>query len=240
MLHTLSATAEFGGKKDTAAALKALGTAASTGGDISELASKAWQYSASREQLRAGHLRRRDEWAHQGNQVLAELRQIDKQILAQKIRLQIAGKEIENQQLQIDESRAVDEFLHTKYSNAELYDWMRGEISAMLHSAYRMALDLARRAEHAAARELGLPVFNLIRNDYWSRRRNGLLAGEQLNQDLKRLEVKFMQANKREHEMTKHVSLRMLNPSALVDLIAKGTCKFELPEWLFDMDMPGH
>ena len=54
-----------------------------------------------------------------------------------------------------------------------------------------------------------------------------------------------MDQNRREYELTKHISLRRLNPKALVNLRIKDThghcrCDFELPEWLFDLDTPGH
>lgn len=46
--------------------------------------------------------------------------------------------------------------------------------------------------------------------------------------------------NKRELELTKHVSLRQLNPVALLTLKATGTCQVTIPEWLYDLDCPGH
>ena len=50
----------------------------------------------------------------------------------------------------------------------------------------------------------------------------------------------YLEQNKREYELTKHVSLRQLNPLALLELKATGTCEVSLPEWLFDLDGPGH
>lgn len=38
----------------------------------------------------------------------------------------------------------------------------------------------------------------------------------------------------------KQISLRQLNPLALVELCETGRCEFSLPEILFDMDYPGH
>ena len=46
--------------------------------------------------------------------------------------------------------------------------------------------------------------------------------------------------NKRELELTNHVSLRQLNPLALLTLKATGTCQVTIPEWLYDRDCPGH
>jgi Tc toxin complex TcA C-terminal TcB-binding domain len=116
---------------------------------------------------------------------------------------------------------------------------------------YRMALALARQAQRAAERELGMKRLQLdiIRNDHWNSQREGLLAAEKLQHDLKRLEVEYLDKNRREFELTKHISLRRLDPSALVNLRITqkddedrniNRCEFELPEWLFDLDTAGH
>lgn len=209
-------------------------------GEALDVASRGHQNVATRESTQAGHQRRRDEWTHQSKQALAELRSIDRQIQAQEIRRDIANRELRNHEAQIAESRQVDAFLRDKFSNADLYAWMRGELLSLLKSTYRMVLALARRAEFAHARELGVTPFNLIGSDHWSDRRTGLLAAEHLVHDLKKLDLRQLELQRREHEMTKHVSLRMLDPQALIKLITAGSCDFELPEWLFDMDMPGH
>jgi len=49
-----------------------------------------------------------------------------------------------------------------------------------------------------------------------------------------------MEANsKREFEIIKHISISLLDPLALIQLRNTGTCNFEIPEVLFDMDFPG-
>src|SRR5260370_1456700 len=45
---------------------------------------------------------------------------------------------------------------------------------------------------------------------------------------------------KGEVELTRHVSLRQLNPLALLALKLTGTCQVTIPEWLYDRDCPGH
>ena len=220
--------------------LRAVGTGLSTTGDMFDLVSRGWQHGASQESLMAGHYRRRDDWAFQSNQALRELRQIDRQMLANEIRISLAKKELENQQLQIEQTQAIDDFLHDKFSNVDLYDWMVQQLSAAHFAAYKLARELALRAQAAAARELGGAPLNVIGHGHWDGLRSGLLAGERLHQEVKRLEVTFLERNVREHEMTKHVSLRRLEPKALVALRLDRACEFELPEWLFDLDSPGH
>src|SRR4030095_11844620 len=65
-------------------------------------------------------------------------------------------------------------------------------------------------------------------------------AGDHLAYDLKRLDIAYLDGNIREYELTKHVSLVSLAPERLIDLKEGGHCEFEIPEWLFDLDTPGH
>lgn len=220
--------------------LSALASAGAATADAFRAISQIHQTSASRQATSAGHIRRRDEWAYQANQVLRELRQMDKQILANEIRIALTRAELHNHEAQIEQSEAIDTYLHEKFTSAELYDWMSSQLSNLHSAAYRMALNMARRAERAAAHELGVPALNLIRADYWNSRRSSLVAGERLHQDIKRLEIAYLEQNRREFELTKHVSLRRLNPLALLNLKATAACQFDIPEWLFDMDTPGH
>ena len=54
------------------------------------------------------------------------------------------------------------------------------------------------------------------------------------------MEAAYLDQNKREYELTRHVSLRQLDPLALLTLKATGVCEVTLPEWLYDLDNPGH
>src|SRR3989442_13494232 len=58
--------------------------------------------------------------------------------------------------------------------------------------------------------------------------------------DLKRNELAYHEKHKRELELIRHVSLRQLDPLALLTLKATGTCQVTIPEWLYDRDCPGH
>jgi hypothetical protein len=88
--------------------------------------------------------------------------------------------------------------------------------------------------------ELGLEKSNFIDYGYWDSLRKGLLAGERLSLDLKRMDSAYLEQNRREFEITKHVSLLALNPYALVGLRQLGKCEFEIPEVFYDFDLPGH
>jgi hypothetical protein len=70
--------------------------------------------------------------------------------------------------------------------------------------------------------------------------KKGLLAGEKLYFDLKRMEMAYHDLNQREYELSKSVGVRQLDPLALVRLRTTGRCTVTLPGELFDLDGPGH
>src|SRR5262249_39061868 len=155
-------------------------------------------------------------------------------IVAARIREQIALGELTNHRAQMEQAGEVEEFLTTKYTNQELYDWMVGQVSGVYFQAYQLAYELAKRAERAFRFELGLQDSNYIQFGYWDSLRKGLLAGERLTHDVKRMEAAYLEQHKREYEMTKHVSLTLLHPEALITLRETGSCFLELPEAIFD------
>lgn len=192
---------------------------------------------------RMGELgRRKDDWELQAQLAATELQQIDKQILAAEIRRSIAEQELSNHDRQIDNAREADDFLREKFSNQDLYQWMVGQVSGLYFQSYQLAYDVAKRAERCLQHELGLTGDDpaIIRFGSWDSLRKGLLAGDHLAQDLKRLEVAYLDRNKREFELVKHVSLLQLDPLALTKLKETGRCEFQLPEESFDLDYPGH
>ena len=169
-----------------------------------------------------------------------EIMQIDKQITAAEIRKKIAKQELSNHVKQIQNARQVEDFMRRKYTNQELYSWMIGRVSGIYFQSYQLAYDVAKRAETAYRFELGLEESNFIQFGYWDNLKRGLLAGERLYHDIKRMEVAYLDQNQREYKITKHVSLLRLDPLALAQLKQTGECFVSVQEALFDLDYPGH
>lgn len=187
----------------------------------------------------AGYERRMEEWDLQIELADQEMKQIDKQILGAMVRREIVAKEKDNLDLQIENAKQADAYMRNKYTNHELYNWLIGQVSGIYFQTYKMAYDLAKQAEKAFRFELGIEGSDYIKFGYWDNMRKGLLAGEKLHHDIKRLELAYLEKNKREYEITKHVSLAQLDPLALVRLCTTGITEFEIPEVVFDMDYPG-
>ena len=93
-----------------------------------------------------------------------------------------------------------------------------------LLQSYQLAYDIAQRAERCFRYELGLSDSSYVQFGYWDSLKKGLLSGEKLYYDLKRLEAAYYEQNRREYELAKHISLVQLDPVALLKLRQNGEC----------------
>jgi|GEM_PF-2733320 len=190
--------------------------------------------------INAGYDRRWDDWKLQERLAQKEIEQLNQQIAVAAIRLDIAQKELENHEKQIEHSEEVREFLQDKFTSRELYNWMSQQLSRTYNQLYKLAYEAARTAERTFEFELGTTGSGFIQFGYVDSLRQGLLAGEKLLHDVKRMDVAFYERHKRELEIQKPISLASFDAQALQDLREKGFCDFELPEVLFDLDFAGH
>jgi Tc toxin complex TcA C-terminal TcB-binding domain len=177
----------------------------------------------------------------QANNAGYEISSIDKQITSANIKIAMASKDIDLQQLQIDQAQEITNFLNSKYTNTELYTWMDGSTKTIFYSMYSEAFSLAKKAEKAFLFERPQNAgTEYIQPGYWDPTRDGLLSGENLLMALKKLESAQLEDRGYDYEVSKSISLRRLDPKALINLREQGSCQFSLPEVLFDMDFPGH
>lgn len=188
----------------------------------------------------AGYIRRTYDWTFQANLVIREIIQLDKQITSADIQLQIAEKELQNHHQQIENSKQTELFLKDKFTNQELYQWMKEQLFLVYKQSYNLAFEMAKKAEKAYQYEFGTDITNFIQYGYWDNSMQGLVAGEKLQLGLRQLENSFLNDNRRELELSKSVSLAMLNPLALIELRETGKCHLSLPEEVFDLDFQGH
>lgn len=227
----VGAAAYFGGQN-----LAAVSTAA--GRILSAIGS--WHaFRSSVAQKLAGFVWREQEHVYQCTSAALEIAQLDRQLIAAQIRLALAEKEKANHDLQVQQAVAVHEFLTTKYTDQELYGFLERETGQLFFRAYQLAYDLAKQAERCHRFELGVAESNYVQFGYWDSLRKGLLSGERLGLALRQLERAHLEQNRREYEVTRHVSLAQLDPRQLIELRETGRCEFTLPESLFDLDFPG-
>jgi hypothetical protein len=188
----------------------------------------------------ANYIRREQEWTLQANLAMKEIIQLDKQITSADIKIQIAQKELYNHKQQIEHLKEVELFLKDKFTNEELYQWMKEQLFAVYKQSYNMAYDMAKKVEKCYRFETGNEITSFINYGYWDNSMQGLIAGEKLQLALRQMEKAFLEENKRELELKKNVSLAIINPLALQQLRQTGKCTIAVPEELFDMDFQGH
>jgi hypothetical protein len=223
-------TISFGGS-NLGAAFQAM--ARSSQGTVSKLT-----YESTSAGRKGGFLRQLQDRVLQANTAGYEIKNIDKQILTQQIRINISEQEITNQQKQIDNALEVEDFLRNKYTNEDLYSWMQDSVRGLYYQAYTLAYDIAKRAEQVFRFERQADS-NFIQFGYWDAAHDGLLAGERLYIGLKQLEAAYQSERGYDFEVVKEISLRQVDPLALLQLRQTGVCEFDVPEVLFDMDLPG-
>ena len=131
----------FGGSPHAAAKWGGsfLANAANAASGVLNVLSTAASYEANRASILGGYDRRFDDWKLQERLAKKEIAQIEKQITAAEIRKEIAEADLKNHELQIDNSQKATDFMHTKFTNKELYDWMIGQISAVYFKSYQLA-----------------------------------------------------------------------------------------------------
>lgn len=223
--------AEIAGGKKASAALNIMGNAVlGTAGFMDR--------DASIFGTMASYKRRWDDWKLQEKLAEKEISQIEKQILAAQIRVKISEYELRNHEKQIDQAQSVKETMESKFSNEDLYTWMSDELNRSYNLLYDITYSAAKKAEKAFQFELGSRS-GFISPEIWDSTRKGLLAGQRLMVQLRQMDAAFIENNKREMEITKTVSLKLLGPKSLLELQETGKCTFELPEMLYDIDFPG-
>lgn len=165
---------------------------------------------------------------------------MDKQITSANIKIPISEKELAIHNTQIENSRQVELFLRDKFTSQELYLWMKEQLFTVYRQSFNMAYDMAKKVEKCCRFEIGNEATSFIQYGYWDNMHQGLCAGEKLHLALHELEKSYLEENRRELELTKSISISLLNPLALLELKTTGKCNINIPEELFDLDYQGH
>jgi hypothetical protein len=154
-------------------------------------------------------------------------------------RVAITQQEQQIAQLQKDFAVQVINFLSTKFTNKELYDWMARVLRRYYRDHLNFATVTGRMAQRALAFERQEPIA-IVAPYYAEREKRDLLAAEQLLTDINRLDQHRLATEKRRKELTKVISLVSVAPVELQQLRERGWLEFTTPLAWFDRDFPGH
>jgi hypothetical protein len=194
--------------------------------------------AASMATVQAGYCRRMNDWNRERDVANDELADIDGKITTAKAHHTFCQDDLTAHDQEITNAKAEYDFLYSKYTNQELYNWMVTQTSQTYLAAYKLAFDMAKKAERCYQLEIGSDATFISYG--FDTLKKGLTAADALQASLSAMQSAYLDNNKREYELTKHVSMRQLDPRSFLDLKATGKCTFQIPEAMFDLDYPGH
>lgn len=220
-------------------------------------ASALMQVCASNARTQAGQLdrsaqfqRRREDWLLAHEQAELEISQIDKQLqhlsqVQKGTRLQLRQAETT-----LSQARAVHDFFGKRFSQAQMYQWLNSQFSAMYFQAYDATLALCRETEACWRYETADFDRYFFQRNVWNASCRGLGAGEQLKVNLLQMQAGYVQRHQRDLEIRKTLSLRTLKQQDANSLTNKtwdeiktelqsGKCEFEMTHTMFESDYAG-
>lgn len=216
------------------------GDAINMGASIAEGLATILNQSATLASTVGEHQRRAEDWDFQQQLAQYDINEITQQMASVQTRIATSQQALAIHLKTIEQAKEEADFLKSKFSNKDLYQWMIGRISMVYFQSYSLALELALAAQATYHYELDRDD-DYITFSYWDSLYKGLLAGEGLMLSLAQLENAYVKNNPRRLELEKTISLRQQFPQ---DFIAfkqgskKGQLDFSLSQSLFDFDFP--
>ncbi|TXH36055.1 MAG: hypothetical protein E6Q92_11570 [Burkholderiaceae bacterium] len=207
-------------------------------GAVGALAS-AFDKAGSMLEHQGNYLVRQEDWQNSARVAQREVERADIEIKIAQIRQTIASEQLRVHGVRRQQSAAEEAYLRTKFTNQELFEWLAGQLRGLSRQVFNLAFEAARAAERCFNFELGA-IESFVRAGQWNDTRRGLLGAENLIADLRRMDSAYLQRNVRERELTEHLSLARLDPTALTELRMSGRCVIQVPEAVFDLHHPGH
>jgi hypothetical protein len=246
-LHGLAALTQLAGSLNPFGLFdKTSGTLAAAFAEAASAASTESQI----QQMHASFERRRQEWELSRGLADKDLQIAQVQITSARLQHQVAQQE---QQVAVDQlvhARAVAEFLATKFTNAELYDWMSGVLGKAYAFFLQQATALALLAQAQLAFERQELVSGFIVGDYWQVNsgqlgqtgpdRRGITGSVRLLQDIIRLDEHAFDTDRRKLHLTQIIAVSQFAAFELEQFRQTGVLTFATPQALFDSDFPGH
>lgn len=215
------------------------------------------QISAAKMKLQGEAERALQNWTMAKTEKANKAKTIEKKKITAEIKIDYAKKQVDKAEREIELKDEIYEHLAEKYTNKELYEWLKKEAGDILKTLFQLALKVARKAEKCYHFEIGdsdedsknAKTFIHGSGSYWDSLHSGLLAGEKLLADLHAMEIAYLENDKKEIEITRPVSLWELEnrqgsndlnspQDPLTMLQGSGACEFIIPEKLFSLDFP--
>jgi hypothetical protein len=198
---------------------------------------------------------RKQEWRFQLELSNQDVIISDQEIVLASDRVEIVTQEKVISELQASNAKDTIEFLSTKFTNVNLYDWMSGILEEVYRFFLQQATSTAKLSENQLAFERQEVPPAYIQSDYWTAPsdgtgssslnapaldRKGLTGSARLLQDIYQLDQYAFNTNKRKLQLSKTLSLAILAPAEFQRFRETGVMIFATPMEMFDRDFPGH
>lgn len=206
--------------------------------------------------MKADFARRKKEWNQQKKLADFDAQALGVQLQQANLHVQIKQEDASLTSLAIDHAQSVVDFLVTKFTNAELFEWMSRILQGLYAEQLQRATVTARLAQQQLAFDL-LQSVDIIQTNYWNipvqnalpgsspsgagtTDRKGLTGAERLLADLEQLDTIAAQQTTRKLQLTRTISLATVAPGDFQRLKETGEMWFQTTEQDFDQEFPGH
>ena len=150
-------------------------------------------------------------WEMQKTAKANQIKAVQKKKTTAEIKIDYAKKQLENYEREIELKDEMYEHLSEKYTNKDLYTWLKKETGSVYKMLFQLAAKVARKAEKCYHFEIGdtdenpktAKTFIKGCGSYWDGLHSGLLAGEKLLADLHAMEVAYLENDRNELEITR-------------------------------------
>jgi hypothetical protein len=237
----------------TGATLGLLGDPGGTLGHMLQAEGGVASSAAQFAQTKAGFERRKQEWELNRSLASKDIDIANRQVAAAQTQHGIAEADRQVAIVQMNHAAAVAEFLATKFTNADLYEFMSGVLGRVYQFFLQQATAVARLAQAQLAFERQAPLERFIAADYWqpvtdadsgaaelAPDRRGITGSTRLLQDLYRLDQQAFDTDRRKLHLTQTIAVSEIAAFELQQFRDTGVLTFATPEVLFDRDFPGH
>jgi peptidoglycan hydrolase-like protein with peptidoglycan-binding domain len=206
---------------------------------VAHASSTIFSYKANNAARKAAFIWRERDFAERMNTAAAEMLHIDQLTIGAMKRKEILIKEKENHVKQTDQSIAILDYLSTKFTAEPMLAMVEKrlkECQQQCWSAVLSAIEEARACfEYDWQDDAPDPPSNA-----WDSQLRGLYSAEPLRIFLNLLEDKYMSKGRQGLDVTYQISLRQIDPFALIQLKQTGTCTLKIDEAFLDLQFPGH
>ncbi|MET7426682.1 hypothetical protein [Dactylosporangium sp. NPDC005555] len=219
-------------------------------GEIAGGLSQAASLDAQIEGTKAGFERRAQEWQLQQSLALNDVEIARQQTALAETQQRIAAQEQLIAGANLAHAAATADFLATKFTSAELFEWMSTVLNGVYAYFLRQATALARLAQAQLAFERQEPDRGLVQDDYWQgppssgaadpTDRRGVTGAARLLADLTRLDQYAFETDRRKLHLTQTLSIAQIAASELQQFRQTGVLTVATPSSLFDREFPGH